>query len=249
MKIHVILFAALAVCGLTSPLPAHAGGNEGGHGGDIYAMEFSAIGSDIANQLAVLQATDDHLFRKWNFTAEEFKNAVLGSKERTPTRVVSQERVYLRNKEVDATNDGEGLITLSRSAWREDQLLGKVRLVLHEYFGILGIEQDRYDASIDFSDFAVSTTKAIQKKNSESSFMINLFYGRVASYPSLRETDTCDPTSSRVQSAIAKATEQAQGRCNIAQQKSCQVAETDLEEIVSTSTIGVRYCDVLVIVK
>jgi hypothetical protein len=243
---------ALAICLVLSTSfaqRAHAG-NEGPHGGDTYALEFTAIGIELADQLSALEQKDNHLFKQWNFTADEFRQVVQGSKEIKPVRVVSQERVYLVNQEVEAINDSSKLlITVSRSAWRESQLHERVRLVLHEYFGILGVERDRYDASLDFSNLALSVTRAISQKAGKDGYMANLFYGYAQSYPALSESQTCAQSSKRIQDAIATAAAQAQSRCEMSQNSSCKVIGTTLSEIVSTRIIGMKYCEVLVLMK
>ncbi len=221
-------------------------GNEGGHGGDPYSMEFTMIGEALSAKLAKEQANNPGIFLKWKFTADSFKQAV------ETVRVTSAEgsEVILRGQVVDAINDStQNLIQVNRTRWREDDIQARTKLVLHEYFGILGVERDRYEASIEFSDFAIRASREIVTASVAGTYMVNLFYGHALSIPSIDSPTICDSASPKLANALAAATTEAEGQCRISGKNNCELVNTSYTESFSTTAIGMRYCEVLVIMK
>lgn len=129
---------AIAFLLIASTPKSYAGGMDAG-GGDAYAAEFSAV----AHQL--VQAAQDAVGAGIDATALDEAIA--------ETEVVSKEKVYLNEIEKDAINyPGLKRIELSRQRW--DAIRGDVtkrfRLVLHEYLGIMGLDDREYKISSYF---------------------------------------------------------------------------------------------------
>lgn len=111
-------------------------GTDRGNGGDEYAKLFINQGADIAEALTQnpIPGVD----------ARELMQAVQN------TFVNSQERLFLRGDEVDAINYPDARkILVSRTGW--DRMSSsphrRAFLVLHEYLGIIGIDDARYQVS------------------------------------------------------------------------------------------------------
>ncbi len=236
-----LIFALLFV--FTS---AFSAGNEGGHGGDPYALEFATIGDELSKLLRAYEPGHAGLFANYHFTAAQFAKAVV------ETRIVSNEgnSVLLRGNEVDAINTPEKLeVLINRTRWRESDLSARVKLVLHEYFGIIGVERDRYDASIAFKEFTALATQEIGLKSPTSTFMVNLFYGRCISVPSLVQASTCEDDPAKLAQAESCARAQAEGSCRLSGKSQCIVMSTSQTATISTTVVGLRYCEVLVIMR
>jgi hypothetical protein len=113
-------------------------GFDRGNGGDEYAKSFIDMGLDIAESLA------QHPLP--GVKAEELVEAI------HKTLVNSQEQLVLRGDEVDAINDpsmSPPRILISRKSWDRMEAAPHRRafLVLHEYLGIMGIDDSRYQIS------------------------------------------------------------------------------------------------------
>jgi hypothetical protein len=118
----------------------HAGDMTSG-GGDTRALEFSAIGYQLADFLAELEAKNRGIP---SVLSSEVRNAVKS------TRVVSLRDLMLDGQPVDAINTPDlKLIRIDRGRW--DDLNGrnhlKVAFVLHEYLGVMRILDERYQVS------------------------------------------------------------------------------------------------------
>ena len=221
-------------------------GNEGGHGGDPYAIEFATIAQGLGAKLAKEEARDSALFQKWHFTAANFAQTA------KRVRITSDEgeSMMLRGQEVDAINfPDKNLIKVNRARWREHNLVARTKLVLHEVFGIMGVERDQFDASADFTTFTVTAAKELQRENPEGAFAYNLFYGRCLSFPSLSDPSTCEADSEKVTRAASCALTQAQGKCRLSGKGQCELMNTTYTSRMSTTALGVRYCEVLVLMK
>ncbi len=221
-------------------------GNEGGHGGDPYAIEFSTIGNFISKSLIQYEIKNPQIFRKWNFTSTNFKEAVAS------IRITSSEgpEVILRGQEVDAINfPDKSLILVNRTRWRESSLHSRVQLVLHEYFGILDVERDHFQASIDFAAFSIEVTKTISSKNSSESFIANIYYGQCISVPALISSSTCETSSTSFYQAKKCALAQAEGKCRLSGKAQCQLLSLIPTAKVSKEPVGLRYCEILAIMK
>lgn len=242
----LILVGLLASAQWRSPDAAGAVGNEGGHGGDPYSLEFVTLGKTLAEALQRSEGANSELFKKWHFTARQFAQAV------GVVRVVSEEgaQVVLRGYEVDAINKPAlSEILVNRTRWREADLHQRLQLVLHEYFGILGVEQDHFLASVDFAEQVSDWTQDLLKNKKSENFMANFFYGRCISIPALDDSVTCNADSTRFAQAQSCAQNQAQGKCRLSGNSECAISSASYSPKVSTSPMGLRYCEVLVIMK
>lgn len=234
------LLLALAVS------PAHAG-NEGPHGGDMYAREFTALAAIVAKDFRL---TPPPAMTKWSLTADQFDGAIKS------TWVVSapETDVAINGNEVDATNAHETnqgfpyTIRISRERWREADLLAKLKLVVHEYFGVLNIERDSYPASLDFAGELARVAERIRKSPEAATLMVNLFYGHSTYIPRMGSVDVCDYNAPDFIAAVNSSRTQAQNKCAIAGGKSCAVVDEQIKSIVSSTMIGFRYCDIEIVV-
>lgn len=106
------------------------------NGGDSVAAEFTKVGRHIVEILRTQVNAA--------VSSEQFAQAV------STTLVASKDRTILRGNEVDAINyPSERRIEVSRIRWLENKDLVRRRyvLVMHEYLGILGIDDSRYQIS------------------------------------------------------------------------------------------------------
>ncbi|MGZ3722960.1 MAG: hypothetical protein ACXVA9_08530 [Bdellovibrionales bacterium] len=123
-----ILFAAPLV---------HAG-YETGNGGDAFAIEFEMTARDLAQRLR--KVTQDSV------DVDKWEGAILA------TEVHSEDHLYLNGSEVDAINyPAIKRIELNRSRWTPIRDAAGTRarftLVLHEYLGIMGVDDSQYRVS------------------------------------------------------------------------------------------------------
>jgi|GEM_PF-5459767 len=221
-------------------------GNEGGHGGDPYALEFSdiakAIGTQILNGNANIRAS-----------LEGAKlNIEVWQKTLKVVRILSadQDEVVLRGAIVDAINFPDlTAILVNRNRWREADLTERVRLVLHEFLGLLAIEQDRYDVSTNLGDLVQGTVRYLRGISSSNPLMTNLFFGQCLAFPAVGTTDICDQRDAAITQAEDCSKVQAFGHCKVDGQSSCQIVSTSYRVVISPVTVGVRYCEVLTILK
>lgn len=222
------------------PVLVNAGearGNEGAHGGDSYAQEFVNIGLALAK---TFRAIDPARTKAYNFTAVSFKTAV------DTVQVTSEEHasVKLKNIERDAINyPDENRILLNRTRWREASLQQKLRLVMHEYFGILNVERDHYNVSYEFQDVVIATQQTIQQG---SEVGINVFYGRCVKAPPLNQVgDACAQASAEL---LECAVEQAASRCQtLSPDSGCKVLTVESERKMSPN--GFLFCEATAISK
>ena len=241
--LNSLLLCALSVVLIAPPAMA---GNEGAHGGDPYSLEFITIGTLLADQLSTEFAQNPALFEKWKFKPDDIRKAI------DAVRVVSNEgdEVILNGNEVDAINiPAQNLIQLNRTRWRSADLASRTRLVLHEYFGIVGGERDKFTASIDFKGFTSRALEGIRASIGAENLLANLFYGRCLSFPSLNESTTCDFESPKLQQAERCAITQAEGNCKISGKKNCEKINISYSAQMSPTQIGLRFCEVLVVLK
>lgn len=106
------------------------------NGGDSVAAEFTNIGRHVAEIIRT----------QINFpvSADQFLRAVSG------TLVTSKNHTILRGNEVDAINyPTQRRIEVNRKRWLNNKDLTRSHYVLvaHEYFGILGVDDSRYQVS------------------------------------------------------------------------------------------------------
>ena len=206
-------------------------GNDGPHGGDSYGSEFSIIGYEIALSLSELNQSI--------VNTEKFMKAI------ESVIVYSDEssRVTLNSQIVDALNfPNDNIILVNRDRWRVMNLTQKIRLVFHEYLGIINSERDVYKSSVKFNQFFLSETKRLQE------LRIQNYYGYSrASQPLSYIGSICDENSLRVKRSITEASKQARARCRFDDISNCENIVIELEEVLSSN--GIRRCLVTSIVK
>jgi hypothetical protein len=217
-------------------------GNEGGHGGDTYALEFATLGQKIAQELNL--EDNQQLMAKWQLSATTLKTTV----QNTLVYSSEEDQVKLRGQIVDAINYPESKkIILNRTRWREAVLSDKLKLVLHEYFGIIGVERDTYTASVEF----VGALKSLHKKllNNLADSPIR-YYGRSVGSPPLNIfTNICDTKISSIADAKGLAENEALAKCQAERQQNCEIAQTEMRELLSKEMVGFRYCEVTAIAQ
>lgn len=139
MKALFLLF--VAVTGLTT-VPAARAGWENGNAGDAYVSEFVLSGRDLAQRFDLLPGE-----QLGALDLAKFRRIIVA------TEVVSEENVFLDGHERDAVNyyPNRPLIKVSRSRWREmrrpTETKARLRLVLHEYLWMTGVEDERFQHS------------------------------------------------------------------------------------------------------
>jgi len=116
-----------------------ATGWDHGNAGDAVASEFILTGRDLVQRLELLYENNKPVF-----DAADLRTAVM------TTTVVSEDHVMLDGYERDAVNfyPTQRLIKVSRSRWndlrRSTQTASRLRLVLHEYLWISGVDDTNF---------------------------------------------------------------------------------------------------------
>lgn len=122
-------------------LVSHAG-FDNGNAGDAFASEFILTGRDLAQRFDLLGAQQIA-----PLDLQKLRSVLKG------TEVVSEDQVFLNGHERDAVNHypDRALIRLSRARWRElrkpSETKARLRLVLHEYIWMTGIDDRTYELS------------------------------------------------------------------------------------------------------
>jgi hypothetical protein len=123
----------------SSPSYAAKQGTEVGNGGDSYSVEFTQIGYHLADFLLThsISGVDAEFFRKMVASAQ------INS---------THDRLELNGNAVDAINYPNAAppkIRFSRTGWDAfaQNPSAKVRLVFHEYLGLLKVDDSRYQVS------------------------------------------------------------------------------------------------------
>lgn len=241
-NMNVYLYFITLIFSIFSSINVVAG-NEGGHGGDTIALEFRLIG-DIINQ--ELSQLDDLKLRKLNFSKSEFEKAYKS------VRVVSAPgyECKLNYEEVDAINFPEqSKIKVNSDRWVQKNIEAKVRLVFHEYLGIIGAERDSFEVTNQLLEFLSYISNLIRKKESLQSMDINLFYGKCQYFPSVSSTSICDVTAEGFKLAQVCANNQAAASCRLGGREGCETIDTKFTPVIRTDLIGLRYCEILTIKK
>ncbi len=119
-------------------------GNELGNGGDLVAQEFIAAGRKLVQEL---RAKPDPRIPDVEKLAKMVETV----------KVSTAETLTLHGNEVDAINfPEERHIDVSRSRWRDYGAGKRASLVLHEYLGVLNVDDKQYEISGSYADaFAV----------------------------------------------------------------------------------------------
>lgn len=122
-----------------------ASGHEEGNGGDTVAQDFALRGRQAYQALLKMKAVPSEI------SLAELDRSI------KYTQVISQETVSLPGPdgvplERDAVNQPKAnppTILVNRRRWNDPRMteLAKIRLALHEYLGILGIERNNYAVS------------------------------------------------------------------------------------------------------
>lgn len=219
-------------------------GNEGAHGGDSIAYEFTTIA-----QLFLEELTNSRLSitsSTTSFTKDDFEKTVKN------TRVVtrSPEKMFLKSEEVAGLNfPADNLIALNKKSWMEYNLERKVDLVVHEHFGILGIERDQYFSSIEYASLKKTVVERIKNDPNMSSLQVNLFYGECQAFPPITTMDICGTDNEQIAKALTCSQQRALGQCQLQGKTNCTLVETKMTPIISTQYIGLKYCEILSIYK
>jgi len=111
-------------------------------GGDATALEFTAIGYEVAGYLKALEPMNGASLP--GLTAKEFLDTVQS------TLVTSEPRVFVDGNEVGAVNIPDlRQIKVGQERWRDldAQRESRIALVFHEYLGILRKDDARYQFS------------------------------------------------------------------------------------------------------
>ena len=188
--------------------PHAARGNDGPHGGDTYGSEFASIAMEIYKGLSKL---DQKVVSSENFL-KAVESVIIYSDE--------SRFVKLRGQPVDALNFPNDLkILISRSRWREMVLKDKIRLVFHEYLGIINSERDVYKISIKFNKFFDELVTELKEKRSQ------FYYGLCTASLALSfEGEPCSTELDQVKGAILCAKEKALRRCQLESYTKCEGA-------------------------
>lgn len=108
-----------------------------GNGGDTYAIEFVSIASDILDYLEVSGSDGLDLVK--------LKEVMKTTKVESTDKALS-----LKGVPKDAINyPTEKRIIFNRNAWGNSKEAQKPRLVLHEYLGVMGIDDASYSRSTE----------------------------------------------------------------------------------------------------
>ncbi len=217
-------------------------GNEGAHAGDIYADEFVELGQMLSELLS--SPALSNLVRGSGFSAEEFARTV------NRTKVFSREPsdVQLNGFDVSGLNHEQGgPIVINRKDWREGRIIQRLRLVLHEYFGIMNVERDHYNVSVKFISALEQLASRLLAKNGHNA----LFYGvAVASPPLSFMGRVCDNSEPWYLAATKYAMDQSSSRCALDKPKDpCNQFTTLTREIRSEKMPGLAFCEITVIAR
>jgi len=115
-------------------------GNSVGNGGDDVAQEFTTLARLAVKNLSAVKTS-----------AADQKNIEKIQTALESVHVSSEKQLFLNGKEVDAINQPTKLeIAVSRSRWKElkdEKIQTRIALVLHEYLGVVGLDDQHYALS------------------------------------------------------------------------------------------------------
>lgn len=136
----LFLIACLAAANL-----AHAGWDNG-NAGDAYVSEFILTGRDVVQRLELLSGQGGPVI-----DTKALKSTLAA------TEVVSEDHVFLNNEERDAVNyPDKHLIKMSRTRWnqlrRSTETVSRLRVVLHEYLWVSGVDDTNFQQSAHLID-------------------------------------------------------------------------------------------------
>ncbi len=209
-------------------------GNEGGNGGDSYGEEFESLGHELIKSMN--SPAYQLILEKWKLTPELLEDTI------KMVILRSSEEAALGGFDVDGINynDGQPMV-ISRSRWRQNNLLQKLKIVLHEYFGVLKIEINHYTASSEFSDMIRETYIRIKRSNEELN--LDYYYGYKQVMSPLSAGVICDKTSKEFTDKLVAAQTLAINDCE-SNNKICVIKNVDIKDVISTKAIGLKYCEI-----
>lgn len=138
--------ALVCLCGVPfrGAVANDGGATHVGSGGDAYATEFVGLGRTVAKMLR-----DGRIgFRG--------VNSGLFTQHVEMTQVATRDRTVIGNHEVDAINyPDRNVIELNRERWASyrGDTNRKLALVLHEYLGVMGLQERNYEKSSIYFQF------------------------------------------------------------------------------------------------
>lgn len=204
--------------------------DEGPHGGDTYAYEFSLLARNLVS-----------------FTSEKELKSI--------ENLISVVKVYsddsglvqVNGQVVDAINyPSKKMIILNRNRWREKTLREKLILVIHEYFGVQKIELDTFEIT-HLYDLEINKVISFILENKAQS--ISYFSMERAYKPLYENKDSCNLKIKNVSRAIEKAREDALNKCEKETSLPCEVVSNELNSISSKQVPGMSYCNIGVLAK
>lgn len=141
-KLNGLWIVLFLFVGCTS---ARAGGKGGGNGGDGVALEFKAIAHNIVDHWSELEFT-----RALSVSRSQFKKAIESAVVRS-----TDETLFVKGVEVDAINytEPKGEIVINRRRWTgmSEDFARLAALVFHEYLGVMGTDNTRFDDFYEIS--------------------------------------------------------------------------------------------------
>lgn len=208
-------------------------GNDGPNGGDAYGGEFVSLGHEIASEMEKIERS--------NFEVDlgEFKKIL------KQVIVYSDEGRYIavNGQPVDALNfPNDKKILINRERWRQMGLKEKLRLVLHEYLGILNVERNVYKVSMKMNKFFDDLAGKLKEKGEQ------LYYGLCdANLPLSFKGEICSLENPQLEASILCAKEKALRRCLMESYTECKGQVIIKQE--KMRAIGVATCEITSIVK
>lgn len=125
-------------------------GNSVGNGGDNVAQEFTNLARLAVKNLSAVE-----------ISVQDQKNLEKIKAGIESVHVSSEKQLFLNQKEVNAINRPSKLeIIVSRGRWKElksEKVQTRVALVLHEYLGVMGLDDQQYALSEKLMSFLTPT--------------------------------------------------------------------------------------------
>lgn len=237
-------------------------GDEAGHGGDTYTDEFFALGMELYYEMK--KAEYNQLISETKVDTEKFRTSILktllDSAERDKVKLNGQEKSAINSvrdkdkikskRKMILDKEGEPKFTadilLNRTRWRASLLADKLQLVLHEFFGILGIERDTYDVSYYYRGLLAKLTMQLLA----SRITPVMYYGYAVASKSLHMGGApCDRDYPAIQDATKQAEELAMDRCIAEREEGCRNLHVEYQTIQSDEHIAFRYCEITALAK
>ncbi len=120
-------------------------------------------------------------------------------------------------------------------------------MVLHEYFGVMGVERDSYEICVTLTDIIDEAFRRIMSSTSS----VTRYYGhQLVPMPLRRFGDACDKKSAEIKEALSFTTEQALAKCSGEQgSETCRLAAVEQVPKVSKVALGLKFCEITAVVK